>query len=367
MAGVWAIIVAAGWGERFGGPKQFSDLGSSRLVDHAVATASAACDAVVVVVPEATEWHGAPVAAVVRGGATRAESVRAGLAAVAESADIVVVHDAARPLAGLPLFATVIAAVREGADGAVPGLPVADTLKRVDDVRITATVDRVGLVAVQTPQAFRADVLRAAHGGRRGHRRRRACRSGRRRSRGGPGRSAEPEGHRARRSRHRRRAPGCGAVSLRVGLGYDVHAFAPNRKLVLGGVELDGEGLAGHSDADVVAHAVADALLGPAGLPDLGALFPASDDRYRDASSLDLLRDVVARISAAGWSVVNVDVVIAAERPHLAAHLAAIAANLSAAIGGAFVSAKPKRGEGIGMVGRGEGIACWAVALLEGT
>ena len=165
MAGVWAIVVAAGWGERFGGPKQFSDLGSSRLVDHAVATASAACDAVVVVVPEATEWHGAPVAAVVRGGATRAASVRAGLGAVAESADIVVVHDAARPLAGLPLFATVIAAVREGADGAVPGLPVADTLKRVDDVRITATVDRVGLVAVQTPQAFRADALRAAHAG----------------------------------------------------------------------------------------------------------------------------------------------------------------------------------------------------------
>jgi 2-C-methyl-D-erythritol 2,4-cyclodiphosphate synthase len=155
-------------------------------------------------------------------------------------------------------------------------------------------------------------------------------------------------------------------VSLRVGLGYDVHAFASNRKLVLGGVELDGEGLAGHSDADVVAHAVADALLGPAGLADLGALFPASDDRYRDASSLDLLRDVVARVSAAGWSVVNVDVVIAAERPHLAPHLAAIAANLSEVLGGGFVSAKPKRGEGIGMVGRGEGIACWAVALLEG-
>jgi 2-C-methyl-D-erythritol 4-phosphate cytidylyltransferase len=165
VAGVWAIVVAAGWGERFGGPKQFSDLGSSRLIDHAVAVAAAACDAVVVVVPEATEWHGAPVAAVVYGGATRAESVRAGLAAVAESADIVVVHDAARPLAGLPLFAAVVAAVREGVDGAVPGLPVADTLKRVDDVRITATVDRVGLVAVQTPQAFRADVLRAAHAG----------------------------------------------------------------------------------------------------------------------------------------------------------------------------------------------------------
>jgi 2-C-methyl-D-erythritol 4-phosphate cytidylyltransferase len=163
---VWAIVVAAGWGERFGGPKQFSDLGGTRLVDHAVATASAACDAVVVVVPDAAEWRGAPVAAVVNGGRTRAESVRAGLAAVPVSADIVVVHDAARPLAGDALFAAVVAAVRDGADGAVPGIPVADTLKRVEDVRVTATVDRMGLVAVQTPQAFRADALRSAHAGR---------------------------------------------------------------------------------------------------------------------------------------------------------------------------------------------------------
>jgi 2-C-methyl-D-erythritol 4-phosphate cytidylyltransferase len=165
MSGVWAVVVAAGWGERFGGPKQFSDLGGTRLVDHAVATASAACDAVVVVVPDAADWRGMPVAAVATGGTTRAESVRAGLAAVPPSADIVVVHDAARPLADGDLFAAVIEAVKEGADGAVPGIPVADTLKRVDDVRVTATVDRMGLVAVQTPQAFRADVLRAAHAG----------------------------------------------------------------------------------------------------------------------------------------------------------------------------------------------------------
>lgn len=160
---VWAVIVAAGWGERFGGPKQFSELGGARLVDHAIATASAACDAVVLVVPDATDWQGAEVAALVTGGASRAESVRAGLTAVPGSAEIIVVHDAARPLATEELFVSVIAAVRAGADGAVPGLPVADTLKRVDDVRVTATVDRVGLVAVQTPQAFAAEMLRAAH------------------------------------------------------------------------------------------------------------------------------------------------------------------------------------------------------------
>jgi 2-C-methyl-D-erythritol 4-phosphate cytidylyltransferase len=160
---VWAVIVAAGWGERFGGPKQFSELGGARLVDHAVATASAACDAVVVVVPDAAEWEGRDLAAVVTGGATRAESVRAGLAAVPASAEVIVVHDAARPLASRASFAAVIDAVRAGADGAVPGLAVVDTLKRVDDVRVTATVDRVGLVAVQTPQAFAAAILRAAH------------------------------------------------------------------------------------------------------------------------------------------------------------------------------------------------------------
>jgi len=160
---VWAVIVAAGWGERFGGPKQFSELGGARLVDHAVATASAACDAVVLVVPDATVWQGADVAALVTGGSSRAESVRAGLAAVPITAEVIVVHDAARPLATTALFEAVIGAVRGGADGAVPGLAVADTLKRVDDVRVTATVDRVGLVAVQTPQAFDAGILRAAH------------------------------------------------------------------------------------------------------------------------------------------------------------------------------------------------------------
>jgi 2-C-methyl-D-erythritol 4-phosphate cytidylyltransferase len=160
---VWAVIVAAGWGERFGGPKQFAELGGSRLVDHAVATARATCDAVVLVVPDASDWQGAAVDALVTGGATRAESVRAGLDVVSLGAEIVVVHDAARPLATAALFEAVVAAVRNGADGAVPGLAVTDTLKRVDDVRVTSTVDRVGLVAVQTPQAFRADALRDAH------------------------------------------------------------------------------------------------------------------------------------------------------------------------------------------------------------
>jgi 2-C-methyl-D-erythritol 2,4-cyclodiphosphate synthase len=155
-------------------------------------------------------------------------------------------------------------------------------------------------------------------------------------------------------------------MSFRVGIGYDVHPFSDESTLVLAGVTLEGRGLVGHSDADAVAHAVSDALLGPAGLPDLGTLFPASDDTYRDASSLGLLQDVCTRVAAAGWHVVNVDIVIAAEEPRLAPHVDEMARNLVDVLGSeTFVSIKPKRGEGIGAVGRAEGIAVWAVALLE--
>jgi len=153
---------------------------------------------------------------------------------------------------------------------------------------------------------------------------------------------------------------------MRVGLGFDVHAFGGDGPLVLGGVTVDGPGLVGHSDADVLAHAVADALLGPTGLPDLGTLFPASDPAYAGASSMALLADVVSRVHDARWSVANVDVVVAAERPVLAPHVEQMATNLGDCVG-APVAVKPKRGEGVGAIGRGEGIAAWAVALLQST
>ena len=160
---------------------------------------------------------------------------------------------------------------------------------------------------------------------------------------------------------------------IRVGLGFDVHPFGGEGPLVLGGVTLEGPGLVGHSDADVVAHAIADALLGPVGLPDLGTLFPASDERYRAVSSIGLLREVAAKVAAARWWVTNVDVVVAAEQPRLAPHIEAMAANVEATLApvrqpmglGVHVSVKPKRTEGLGFVGRAEGIAAWAVALLE--
>jgi 2-C-methyl-D-erythritol 4-phosphate cytidylyltransferase len=160
---VGAVVVAAGRGERFGGPKQLRLLGDRRIVDLAVDAARATCDTVVLVVPAGADWAVEGVTSV-PGGATRSASVRAGLAALPAATEIVVVHDAARPLADPAVFDRVIAAVRDGADGAVPGLPVADTVKRVDGAGLVEeTVARDGLVTVQTPQAFRAAVLRAAH------------------------------------------------------------------------------------------------------------------------------------------------------------------------------------------------------------
>lgn len=157
---VWTVVVAGGGGRRFGARKQYEQLGAGRVLDAAVATARAASDGVVVVVPdEDAEREGA-----VAGGSTRSASVRAGLAAVPAGADVVCVHDAARPLASPALFAAVIAAVRDGADAAVPAVPVTDTIKVVDAAgRVLSTPDRATLVAVQTPQAFRASVLRAVH------------------------------------------------------------------------------------------------------------------------------------------------------------------------------------------------------------
>jgi 2-C-methyl-D-erythritol 4-phosphate cytidylyltransferase len=157
------IVVAAGSGLRFGVPKQFETVAGARLVDRAVAAVADACDDVVLVLPAGVAWDGRPVAATVPGGSTRSASVRAGLDAVAGSAAVVVVHDAARPLAPPALFEAVIDAVRAGADAAVPCLPITDTVKRVDGDHVVGTIARDALVAVQTPQAFRTGALRDAH------------------------------------------------------------------------------------------------------------------------------------------------------------------------------------------------------------
>ena len=162
----WAVVVAAGNGARFGGYKQFSVLAGREMLDWALAVAAAACDGVVLVVPaEMVSQCRGRADRVVAGGATRAASVRAGLGAVPSDAGVVVVHDAARPLAGREIWAAVIEAVRQGADGAVPCVPVADTIKQRRDDGSLVTVPRSQLLAAQTPQAFLAATLRAAHAG----------------------------------------------------------------------------------------------------------------------------------------------------------------------------------------------------------
>lgn len=152
----------------------------------------------------------------------------------------------------------------------------------------------------------------------------------------------------------------------RVGMGFDVHPAGDDatRELVLGGVRFPGPGLVGHSDADVIAHACADALLGAAGLGDIGSHFPDTDDRFAGADSIELLRAVGEEIRAAGWMVANVDCSVVCDEPKIGPHRAQMQERLSAAAGGP-VTVKGKRPEGLGALGRGEGVACWAVALLE--
>ena len=365
---VWGIVVAAGSGTRFGGAKQWEELEGRTLAAISVEACRSVCNGVVLVSSDRTPG-GVKADAVVPGGSTRSESVRLGLAAVPAEADVIVVHDAARPRASAPLFEAVIAAVRRGAAGAVPGVPITDTLKLVrPDASVETTLDRDSLRAIQTPQAFSASWLRRAHAS------------------GGVATDdaamveasggdvvvvdGDPENlkvtTRSDLDRMRDGRPG-DRPRLRVGHGFDIHKWAAEpRPLILGGVTLDeSRGLAGHSDADVVFHAMADAVLGAAALGDLGHHFPDDDPRWAGARSTVLLEEAVRLAATAGWMPVNGDVTVVAEEPHLAPHVSAMQENLTRALG-APVSVKATRAEALGALGRGEGIAAWAVTLLAG-
>jgi 2-C-methyl-D-erythritol 4-phosphate cytidylyltransferase/2-C-methyl-D-erythritol 2,4-cyclodiphosphate synthase len=367
---VWTIVVAGGSGKRFGGPKQFEQLGDRRVLDWCVVAATSVSDGVVVVVPPGDAGAG-----LIAGGPTRSESVRAGLAHVPAQATIICVHDGARPFASTDLFAAVIAAVTDGADAAVPGIPVADTIKQIGEGgEVVNTPIRAELRAVQTPQAFRAQALRRAHadganatddaalveaaGGKVvvvvGEELNRKIT--------GPGdlRWARQQlvGH-----------TGDEAMTPRVGQGFDIHRFSDDatRPLVLGGMVFDDvRGLQGHSDADVVAHAVIDALLGAAGLGDIGEHFPDADPQWKDADSLRLLRHAAGLVRSAGFAIGNVDCSVVCELPKLAPHRAAMQQRLSEAAG-APVTVKGRRAEGLGALGREEGIAVWATAIISAT
>lgn len=375
------IVVAAGSGTRLGagGPKAFVDVGGRTMLRVALEPVLRVPDAqLIVVAPDGWEddaraevaaaAEGRDVAAsVVVGGSTRQESVRAGLDAVAPGVAIVLVHDAARALVPVAVFERVIAAVADGAAGALPVVAVVDTIKRVHDAAVVGAVDRAELSAAQTPQGFRRDVLDAAYAAAAddftddaalvaaaGH--------------DVVAVAGDPLGFKITvpADLDRARAHLSAAPALpRIGLGTDVHAFGGTGSLWLAGLEWPGETpLSGHSDGDAVAHAVVDALLQAAGLGDIGTHFGTDRPEFAGAHADVFLARTVALLAEAGWRVGNVSVQVQANRPRFAARRAEAEAVLSRALGGAPVSLSATTTDGLGPSGRGEGVAAFAVALV---
>lgn len=335
------------------------------------------------------------IAAVVPGGAERPESVKNALNAVAGDTDIILVQDGARPFTDAEMISRVLEAVCVSG-AAVPAVPVKDTIKVIEngsggEAFVTATPERSSLRAVQTPQGFQADLLRRAYG------------------LSGDGEilpqdlsAATDDASLVERLGSRvlvvegsednikittpedvekaelilgRREGSEGAEAFRddlrrvprTGIGFDVHAFAEGRRLILGGVDIPYEkGLAGHSDADVLVHAIMDALLGAAALRDIGYYFPDSDPAFKGADSRMLLARVVELLEEQSWSIVNIDAVMMAQAPKLAPYIETMKKNIAAVlkIPENCVGVKATTTERLGFTGRGEGIAAQAVAVL---
>ncbi len=397
---VTAIIAAGGYGRRLGAsvPKQLMTLGDRPMLLWSVEAflRSDRVDQVVVVVPPSVAAQPPAYLAdgrvtLVAGGPRRQDSVANGFDAASPASDIIVIHDAARPFVDGPLIARVIeAAAASGA--AIAAVPARDTVKwaatpargeRGERV-IERTLARESVFLAQTPQAFRRDVLRQAIDlGRHGA------------EVTDEAALAEQAGHCVRLVESSPRnlkvttiddlaiakalmtttdtaeEGGAGpraVAAIRVGTGYDLHRLVEGRPLILGGVLIPSDrGLAGHSDADALCHAITDAILGAAAAGDLGQHFPDTDEQWRGASSIALLEQAVGLVRARRFRVVNVDATIIAERPTLAAHRPAMVARLAAALGipEESVGVKAKTNEGVGPTGRGEAVAVHAVALLE--
>lgn len=369
-----AIIVAAGRGTRAGGdvPKQWRSLHGRRVADWtfaAFATHPAIGRVVLVLHPDDLHQAAAfPGAIVALGGASRDASVAAGLEALeADPPDLVLIHDVARPLVAPALIERVIAALETSA-GAAPALAVTDALWTGTDGRVTGTRDRSGLFRAQTPQGFRYGAILAAH---RAH----------------PGGAADDvevaraagldvaivEGDEANM-----KITGPGdfaraetlmgeAMDIRVGQGYDVHAFEPGEACILCGVSVPFEKkLKGHSDADVGMHALTDAIYGALAEGDIGQHFPPSDPQWKGAESHIFLRHAVELAARKGYALSNCDVTLICERPKIGPHAGAMRAELARIMGVEVerVSVKATTSERLGFTGREEGIAAMAVATL---
>lgn len=380
---VAGLVVAAGRGSRAGRdmPKQYAMLGGKTVLRRTLEAllSHEAIDNLLVVIGDGDDAlyeeavRGLPkLLPPVAGGATRQQSVRNGLEALASRApNIVLVHDAARPFVTPATIGRVIDACDE-THGAIPVLLITETVKRVEARAVTATVPRESLATAQTPQGFPFQPLLAAH--------RQAADAGRddltddaavaalagltvravEGARGNmkltnPADFAAAEGMLAM------------AMETRTGQGFDVHAFGPGRSVWLCGMEIPhDQGLVGHSDADVGLHALTDALLGAIGDGDIGEHFPPSDPKWKGASSDRFLADAVRRVSAKGGRIVNLDVTLVCEGPKIAPHRDAMRARIAgiAGIDAGRVGVKATTSERMGFTGRGEGIVALAVATV---
>lgn len=380
---VTVIVVAAGRGSRFGGdlPKQFLKIGEKTVLERAIEPFQDhhAVDGIIVAASEeyleycrmlCSRFH--KTEAVVCGGEQRQDSVFACLEKVNDG--LVLVHDGARPFVTRDVIDRVIdGAYNHGAS--VPCVPVKDTIRQTKDSGglLSATLDRSSLFCVQTPQGFNTEILKRAYE--------------KAKTDGFVGtddaglveRLGEPvpitEGDYANiKITTREDLPeqtagwrNLNKMDMRIGSGYDVHQLTEGRKLILGGVDISYEkGLLGHSDADVLLHALMDALLGAAALGDIGKHFPDTDEKYRGISSLKLLEHVKLLISDSGYSVGNADITVIAQKPKIASYIPAMRKNIAETLGIEIerVNVKGTTTEKLGFVGRCEGIACEAVCIL---
>ena len=378
-----ALIVAAGRGSRFGGPlpKQYAQLGGQTVLRHSLEAfrATAGINQLRVVIGSGDETHyeaavaGLSLPAPVMGGASRQQSVLNGLEVLATAPpDFVAIHDGARPFVRpVDIQACLDAAASPGITGAVLGVRLADTLKRVDEGAIRETVPRANLWRAQTPQVFRFGALLEAH---------RAVASL------GASEASALTDDAAVAERAGLRVvmvPGSEdnskittnddlrhalTMETRTAFGFDVHGFGPGNAVMLGGIAIPhAQALAGHSDADVALHALTDALLGTIGAGDIGKHFPPSDPQWRGASSDRFLRHAVELVAARGGRIVHLDLTLICEAPRIGPHRDAMVASIAriAGIDSGRVSVKATTTEGLGFTGRREGIAAQAVATVE--
>ncbi|TXC69182.1 bifunctional 2-C-methyl-D-erythritol 4-phosphate cytidylyltransferase/2-C-methyl-D-erythritol 2,4-cyclodiphosphate synthase [Sphingorhabdus soli] len=374
-----AIVLAAGKGVRAGGsaPKQFARLAGKPVLRWSVETLARdprIGSVVVVTHPDnrddaVTILEGIPGLTFADGGATRRESVASGLAAI--DGDLVMVHDAARPLLPVRVLDRLIAAMDDGElAGAAPALPIADTLAERDNAALGAVVDRGALVRIQTPQIFRTDALMAAH-------------------RDWQGEEPTDDAQMVRQGGESvgivkgaamldkitwpddlaRLAAQVGANRrIATGMGFDVHRLVAGEELWLGGVQIAHDrGLAGHSDADVALHALTDAILGAIGAGDIGVHFPPSDQQWRGARSDRFLKHAGDLVAAANGAIQSIDLTIICEEPKIGPYREAMRIRIAEILEMSVtqVSVKATTTEGLGYAGRGEGIAAQAIATLQ--